>query len=301
MAIIKFVKVRKGNLKNAVKYITQEEKTEDDLIYCKDCDKNNVIEQFQYVKKLYNNLNGRQYYHFIQSFSPNDKLDYKLANDIGKEICANFKDFQIIMATHKDKDYIHNHFIMNSVNFKTGKKYQELKKDLEKIKLLSNEICKRYGLRQINLNKSNISRYKSSKEYHLSKRDETEKQKLIKVINKCIKESYSKKQFIFNMNQNGYKVRWEENRKYITYITPKNIKFRDIRLQNPKYLKEKMDKYFKRLERSNKVKTIFSTIETSNKKSNYNKELVYKKDFSDIEKLEYINRQKNSSSIEWEE
>ena len=34
MAIIKFIKVRKGNLKNAIKYITREDKTDENLIYC---------------------------------------------------------------------------------------------------------------------------------------------------------------------------------------------------------------------------------------------------------------------------
>ncbi len=303
MAIIKFVKVTKGNLKNAINYITKEDKTSKDLIYCKDCDMNNVLDQFKYVKELYSNTDGRQYYHFIQSFSPKDKLDYELANKIGQEMCEYFKEHQIIMATHKDKDYIHNHFIMNSVNFETGKKYQQSAKDLEKIKILSNKLCEKYNLKQINLSNSKVSKYLKSGEYHLSKKEETEKKKLISTINKCIRMSKSKNQFIYNMNMLGYKVKWQDNRKYITYTTPLNMKFRDKRLLNEKYSKERMEQYFKRVESKNKILNIVNNASSLLNNSNMirnSKNLNVNSDISDIAKKEYIKKKENASSIEWE-
>lgn len=303
MAIIKFVKVKKGNLKNAINYITKEDKTSKDLIYCKNCDINNVLEQFKYVKELFANTDGRQYYHFIQSFSPKDDLDYELANKIGQEMCNYFKGYQIIMTTHKDKNYIHNHFVMNSVNFETGKKYQQSAKDLEKIKLLSNKLCEKYNLKQINLSNSKVSKYLKSGEYHLSKKEATEKKKLINTINKCIKNSKSKNEFIYNMNMLGYKVKWQDNRKYITYTTPSNMRFRDKRLLNKKYSKEKMEQYFKRVENRNKILNIVNN--TSNLLSNKNliensKDISINSDISDIAKKEYIKKKENASSIEWE-
>ncbi len=302
MAIIKFVKVKKGNLKNAINYITKEDKTSKELIYCKDCDIGNVLEQFKYVKELYSNTDGRQYYHFIQSFSPDDKVDYELANKIGQELCSYFKNYQIVMATHKDKNYIHNHFVMNSVNFETGKKYQQSAKDLENIKKISNKLCERYGLKQINLENSKVSKYLSSGEYHLSKKEETEKKKLIKTINKCIKSSTSKEQFIYKMNELGYKVKWQDTRKYITYTTPTNMKFRDKRLQNVKYTKERMESYFNKLKKKLKIKNTIIQVSSLNRK---NKENINKikdtAEYSDIAKKEYIKKNENASSIEWEE
>lgn len=303
MAIIKFVKVKKGNLKNAINYITRDDKTSKDLIYCKDCDINNVLEQFKYVKELFSNTDGRQYYHFIQSFSPKDKLDYDLANKIGQEMCEYFKGHQIIMTTHKDKDYIHNHFIMNSVNFENGKKYQQSAKDLEKIKLLSNKLCENYNLKQINLSNSNVSKYLKSGEYHLSKKEETEKKKLINTINKCIIMSKSKNQFIYNMNILGYKVKWQDNRKYITYTTPLNMKFRDKRLLNEKYSKERMEQYFKRVESRNKILNIVNNASSLLNNRNVvrnSKDISINSDVSNIAKKEYINKKENASSIEWE-
>lgn len=302
MAIIKFVKVKKGNLKNAINYITKEDKTSKELIYCKDCDIDNVLEQYKYVKELYSNTDGRQYYHFIQSFSPDDKVDYELANKIGQELCSYFKNYQIVMATHKDKNYIHNHFVMNSVNFETGKKYQQSAKDLENIKKISNKLCERYGLKQINLENSKVSKYLSSGEYHLSKKEETEKKKLIKTINKCIKSSTSKEQFIYKMNELGYKVKWQDTRKYITYTTPTNMKFRDKRLQNVKYTKERMESYFNKLKKKSKIKNTIIQVSSLNRK---NKENINKTkdtaEYSDVAKKEYIKKNENASSIEWEE
>ncbi len=302
MAIIKFVEVKKGNLKNVINYITNENKTSKELIYCKDCDLDNVLEQFKYIKELYSNKDGRQYYHFIQSFSPDDKVDYELANKIGQELCSYFKNYQIVMATHKDKNYIHNHFVMNSVDFETGKKHHQSVKDLENIKKLSNKLCEKYGLRQINLENSKVSKYLNSGEYHLSKKEETEKKKLIKAINKCIKSSTSKEQFIYKMNELGYKVKWQDTRKYITYTTPTNMKFRDKRLQNVKYTKERMESYFNKVNNKARIKNTIIQVSSLNKK---NKENTNKSkdtaEYSDVAKKEYIKKNENASSIEWEE
>lgn len=302
MAIIKFVKVKKGNLKNAINYITREDKTSNELIYCKNCDLKNVLDEFKYVKELYSNTDGRQYYHFIQSFSPKDNISYELANKIGQEMCNYFKDYQIVMTTHKDKDYVHNHFIMNSVNLETGKKYQQSLKDLENIKKLSNKLCEKYNLKQINLNNSKVSKYLSSGEYHLSKKEETEKRKLINTINTCIRKSKSKEHFIYNMNQLGYKVKWQDTRKYITYTTPSNMKFRDKRLQNEKYSKEKMELYFERIKNKSKFLIAInqtSSILKSNKNNKVNK-LINNSEMSDIAKKDYLKSKENASSIEWE-
>lgn len=302
MAIVKFVNVKVGNLKRAVNYITNENKTRDELIYCKDCNRNTVIENFEYVKKLYNNEKGRQYYHFIQSFSPDDKLNYRLANDIGKSVCEHFTDYQIIMTTHIDKDYIHNHFIMNSVNQKTGKKYQLSPKELYEIKKLSNELCKKYNLKQIDLSKDKYSRYIKSGEYHLSRKEETIKSKLIKTINKCVKFSKSKEQFIFKMNNLGYKVKWQDNRKYITYTTPENLKFRDKRLGSEKYSKVRMEQYFEKVSSINRVKNIVEIAASLKHKKNNLKNRKEKTldDLSDFAKKDYITKNENSSTIEWE-
>ncbi len=302
MAIFKCIKVKNYNLGELLKYVTKVEKTKDELVYAKDCSIETAKYEFEFVKKLYNKRDKRQYYHFTQSFSPNDNITPELAHQVGKEMLKCFDGFQVVLGTHIDKGHLHNHFVINSVSFKNGLKYHQSKKDLKNIKILSNEICKKYNLRTIKIETGKCSRYMDKNEYHITNKTETEKQKLLKSINKCIKSSKSREQFIYKMNELGYKVKWQDTRKYITYTTPDNMKFRDKRLQNIKYTKERMELYFDRLSKRNKVKNTIIKVSSQNKNTRDNKkDNLDTKEYSDIAKKEYIKKNENASSIEWEE
>ncbi len=302
MAIFKCIKVKHYNLGELLKYVTKVDKTKDELVYAKDCSIETAKYEFEFVKKIYNKKDKRQYYHFAQSFSPDDKITPELAHQVGKEMLKYFNGFQVVLGTHIDKGHLHNHFVINSVSFENGLKYHQSKKDLENIKILSNEICKKYNLKTIKIESGKCSKYMDKNEYHISSKTETEKQKLIKVINKCIKSSKSKEQFIFKMNESGYKVKWQDTRKYITYITLNNMKFRDKRLPNIKYTKERMELYFNRLNKRNKVKNAIIKVGSINKNTQDNmKDNLDTKEYSDIAKKEYIKKKENTSSIEWEE
>ena len=91
------------------------------------------------VKQLYKKLGGREKIHFVQSFSPTDKLTYKQAHEIGLKMAEYFKDFQVVVATHIDRKHIHNHIVINTVNFRTGLKFHQSKYDLQKIKDYSSD------------------------------------------------------------------------------------------------------------------------------------------------------------------
>ena len=60
---------------------------------------------------------GRQFYHFVQSFSEDDNLTPEEANTIGVEFAQKqFPDFEVLVATHIDTDHLHNHLVVNSVS-----------------------------------------------------------------------------------------------------------------------------------------------------------------------------------------
>ena len=63
-----------------------------------------------------------------------------------------FKDFEVIIATHQNTNHIHNHFIVNSVSFKTGKKYNNNRTNLAKLRHISDSICTEYGLSTLDKN-----------------------------------------------------------------------------------------------------------------------------------------------------
>lgn len=82
--------------------------------------------------------------HFVQAFSPNDELSYETAHEIAMKIAEKyFKGYQVVVATHQDKEHIHSHFVVNTVNFETGKKIQFSNKDLESLKAYSNKLAPR--------------------------------------------------------------------------------------------------------------------------------------------------------------
>lgn len=113
MAIVKVIS-SKGNLANILNYITNPAKTDYTLISGKDCVPASSFDEMMSVKNMYNKTTGNTYFHVIQSFSQKDDLDYKKAHEIGIKFAEFFKDYQAVIATHKDRDHIHNHLIINS-------------------------------------------------------------------------------------------------------------------------------------------------------------------------------------------
>lgn len=237
MAIIKAVN-SKASIGKGINYITKEEKTEEKLITAKDCNPNTAINEMKAIKELYNKTDGRQYKHYIMSFSNDDKVNFEKAYEIGKKFMENeekFKNHQVIMATHKDKDHVHNHFIVNSVNMENGKKYQESKKDLEKMKSHLKELSKEYDFKipeksqeQGKITSFNQDKYQIMKKHFEGKARSYVIETAIDV-SKAREQAISKDDFIKKMEQQNYKVNWSEDRKHVTFINKDNQK---VRLSN---------------------------------------------------------------------
>lgn len=151
MAIIKRIssKATVGKLK---KYLIQEEKTEEKLISGINCTTENLEREFKLTKELYDKRYGVQYHHVIQSFSPEDNINFEEAHKLGQELAENcFKGFEVFVVTHKDKEHVHNHLVVNSVSLETGLKYNASNKSLWDIKRESNKICEREKLNILDL------------------------------------------------------------------------------------------------------------------------------------------------------
>lgn len=98
------------------------------------------------MKQKFGKTDGRTYYHIVQSFSPDDNISAETAHEIGLKFAEYFPEFQVLVTTHYNTKHIHNHLIMNSVNFKTGKKFHQTRDELLEVKAYSNKICKEYDL-----------------------------------------------------------------------------------------------------------------------------------------------------------
>ena len=238
MAIIKFTN-SKAELKTIIDYVTRTDKTNANLITGKDCVANSCLEEMKIVKEFYNKNGGRQYIHIVQSFSPKDDLDYQKAHEIGIKFANYFQGFQVLVTTHTDRKHIHNHLIINSVNFENGKKFNQSKNDMQKVKDYSDKLCKGEGLEIIQ--KKEYQGIYNKNEYQVALKGQSWKMKLANAIDYSLGKSKNKTEFFKNMNKLGYQVLWTKKRKYITYTTPEGMKCRDNKLNDKKYLKEEME------------------------------------------------------------
>ena len=169
MAIIKSLPATKS-LSNQLNYLAKEGKTIEELKEGINCTTDNVEQEFNIIKLMYNKTEGKQYYHYTQAFSHEDNITPQKAHELGKEwINNNIKGHQVYMVTHIDKKHIHNHFVINSVNIDNGLKLQISPSKLFEMKKDSNRICERENLAKINLEwDKGIS--KTDAEYRLEKK-----------------------------------------------------------------------------------------------------------------------------------
>ena len=217
MAVIEFINASNehySEMKKVINYIKNPLKTLPHLISGFNCDPDNAYENFVLTKRIFDKEEGRQFIHFTQSFSPDDELTPELAHQIGNDLLNSgmFDGFQVVFSTHLDRDHIHNHFVINTVNFDNGKKWHKSANDLAKLKEHSDELCKSNNLSVIQDEhiKFYSRDYRSAKNGHYKAIREMRswKHELVLAINECRYVSTSIEDYISRMNQLGYGVEW---------------------------------------------------------------------------------------------
>jgi hypothetical protein len=148
MAVIKIIQSKKLLSNTLINYVVKKEKTEEKLITGIGCSSDNAYNAMLQTKLDYGKTDGRQYVHLIQSFLPGE-VDPVQAHEIGLDLAKEFKGFQVLVATHKDRKHIHNHLVVNTVSYVDGRKIHSTKEDLRKLKERSNELCRERGLSTI--------------------------------------------------------------------------------------------------------------------------------------------------------
>lgn len=248
MAIVKSLPATK-TLNNQLKYLQKEGKTRENLKEGINCDVENVEREFNTIKLLHGKTEGKQYYHFTQAFSPEDNITPEKANELGKEwIQNNIKDHQVYIVTHIDKDHIHNHFVINSVNIESGKKLQINPKKLFEMKIDSNRICEREGFIKIDVNKRADIK-KTMAELGMESRGITTwKDELRQCIDFGIERTTSIKQLKEKL-ESDFKIITRETKNTISFKHPEeNKSVRGKNLGN-KYTKEEIENGFIRQEK----------------------------------------------------
>ena len=269
MAINKTINKRTnthGAMRNCIEYVLRQDKTSELLTYvtgpyCHDeINYDLVYRTFLEEKKVWDKDSGRMYAHNIISWHKDEQITPEQALEFGKEFAENwFSGFQTLVAVHKDKDHIHCHLVTNSVSYEDGRKLHNTKKDLERMKQLTNQMCRERGLTVAEKGKhfdgSQIEKGEviawSKDKYNLFCQQVKDSfvadcaMAVLKALENCI----SKEKFIEKMKQFGWNVNWTEKRKHITFQNQDGKKVRDSNLSKTFHLdisKEDLENEFDR-------------------------------------------------------
>ena len=249
MAVIKRI-ASKATPKKIVSYLTQEEKTEEKLIGGKDCDPDNIVNDFNMTQELYGKTGGVKYHHIIQSFSPEDNITPEKAHEIGKELAeSQFKEFEVFVVTHKDKDHIHNHLVVNSVSFENGLKYNASNKSLWDIKRESNRLCERENLKTLDLEHKAEKRISSAEKRIMDRGQipwKDELRQIIDIARERTKDLQSFREFL----EKNFDIETRVTKNSISYKHPDHGKAIRGRSLGDRYNKEELENEFNGQEKS---------------------------------------------------
>ena len=252
MATVTFIRNKKqsaGALGGVKRYVEQEKKTlapsGSRLVSGQNCTPQFADKEFLATRMVYHKDSPVYFYHYTQSFSPNESIDGKAAHDIAKEFAARaWPDSEVLIATHIDVAHIHSHFIVNAVCYESGKMLRQGPNTLKGLRQISDEICRAHGLSVLPPNPEQKSNGMSAREYRSADKGQSWKFALMATIDLCMAYAGSKDEFIDLMRGEGYQAKWTDERKYITYTTPEDQRCRDNKLHENKYLKENMEHEF---------------------------------------------------------
>ena len=252
MAIVHFVNYKRGTqsraaMRGVMLYVMQEKKTAWEgkpLVSGINCQPQSVYDDFLNTKLLYHKDGGTMFYHMVQSFPKGAAVDPRQAHEAARRLAEYFDGCEVLVCTHVDREHIHSHCVINSVNFETEKKLHMAKEQIQELMRRNDAICQEMGLPVFEPT-AQQARGMSGAEYHTALRGQSWKLRLMNTIDECMKYAADKDSFVSLMASEGYQVRWENNRKYITYTTPDGLKCRDSKLHEEKYCKEAMEHEFR--------------------------------------------------------
>ena len=276
MAVIKAVSSKAG-IGQAIDYVTKEEKTEEKLVSGLHCEPLTTKAEMQATKELWKKTGGRTYKHFVQSYHKDEKITPEQAHQNALQLAENtpaWNGFEILVATHKDKEYIHTHFIVNSVNYEDGHKLQWSSADLQELKERCNTQSREQGLHVPEKGKTFEGAEREEtvawkkETYQFLKQAEKGKvksyvQDIALAVLDCKETAFSQEEFIRMMREKGYGVDWQDKHKYITYTDlareragEKACKIRDNKLEkyyNMGFGKEGLEHEFERNARTAEI------------------------------------------------
>lgn len=193
-------------LENVIEYVENDFKTEKQFyVSGVNCSPYNVYDQMIQTKKAAHKEDSVLAFHGYQSFVSGE-VTAETAHAIGVELAQKMwgDEFEVLVTTHLDKEHYHNHFVVNSVSWATHKRFLNKHKDYDRLRHLSDEICRKYRL-------SVIDNPKKGKHYSewLAEKEKmpTRRTLMIDDVDRAINNSMTFTQFIRYLKLMGYEVK----------------------------------------------------------------------------------------------
>ena len=234
-------------MKSVMRYVAQTSKTlwnGQQLVSGIGCQPETAFDEFLSTKLLHYKDDGVMFYHMVQSFPKGAAIDSRTAHEAARQLAGYFEGCEVLVCTHTDREHIHSHCIINSVNFETGRKVHMADEQIQELRIRNDQICEELGLPKFQRDDQRQSRGMSNAEYYPADRGESWKFELMRVIDDCMRCAGNREEFLILLRSEGYDATWTDSRKNITYVTPDGRKCRDSKLHMEKYLKENMEAEF---------------------------------------------------------
>ena len=234
-------------MKSVMRYVSQTSKTLWDgqqLVSGIGCQPETAFDEFLSTKLLHHKDGGVMFYHMVQSFPKSADIDPRMAHEAARRLAGYFEGCEVLVCTHVDREHIHSHCIINSVNFETGRKVHMADEQIQELRVRNDQICEELGLPKFQRDEQRQSRGMSNAEYYTASKGESWKFELMRVIDECMRCAGNREEFLALLRSEGYDAAWTGSRKNITYTTPDGRKCRDNKLHIEKYLKGNMEAEF---------------------------------------------------------
>ena len=202
MATVTFIKYQKqsaGALHGVAGYVSQKQKTQQEdgwqLVSGQNCMPQLAAQEFIATRQMHRKDSPVWFYHYVQSFSPDEEITGALAHQVAQEFSQRaWPDSEVLIATHSDAEHIHTHFIVNSVCYETGKMLRQGPSTLKNLRALSDELCMKYGLSVLEKQQPKRAKGMSGREYRSAVKGESWKFRLMNTIDQCMQYASTKEE-----------------------------------------------------------------------------------------------------------
>lgn len=230
------------HLEHSINYILQSKKLgEANLAGGINCLPEMAYQQMKVTKRMFGKTGGRQGYHFVISLNPGEgtpEIMYDIAMRFAEEAFAG--EYEAVVAVHTDREHLHAHIIINSLNMVTGYKFQCRDGDWKyKFQPITNKLCKEYGL--------HITPAEYSKEPKNMARPQWEREQAFSKWIKqdalfCAISAENTEHFIFLLEKLGFEVK---QGKHIAVKVPGMKRFRRLDTISEDLSRESLEAMFR--------------------------------------------------------